>query len=73
MTFRYPWPASALTPADLNLLYRVRESAPEHIPITQLIQHAVRTTYGEISDIPSTPTKKETHDEGLHPRADTLH
>ena len=44
--FRYPWPASALTQADMAVLHAVREGGAEHIPITELIARAVRVTYG---------------------------
>ncbi len=44
--FRYPWPASALTQADMSMLHAVREGGETHIPITELIARAVRATYG---------------------------
>ena len=44
--FRYPWPASALTQADMAVLHAVREGGEMHIPITELIARAVRVTYG---------------------------
>jgi hypothetical protein len=44
--FCYPWPASALTPADMAVLHAVRESSGPRIPITELIARAVRQTYG---------------------------
>ena len=43
---KYFWPASALEEADMKLLYRTREESEQRIPITQLIAHAVRATYG---------------------------
>lgn len=43
--YRYPWPASALTPAEMKLLYLARESHPERPPITRLIAEAVRAAY----------------------------
>ena len=44
--FRYPWPASALTQADMAALHAARESARPRIPITELIARAVRVSYG---------------------------
>jgi hypothetical protein len=44
--FRYPWPASALTRSDMAVLHAVREGGDGHIPITELIARAVRSTYG---------------------------
>ncbi len=44
--FRYPWPASALTQADMSALHAVRESTEARVPITELIARAVRHTYG---------------------------
>jgi hypothetical protein len=43
---KYPWPASALAPADMNLLYRARELSPKRQTITRLLAHAVRETFG---------------------------
>jgi hypothetical protein len=43
---RYPWPASAITREDMSLLFLVREQGSKRIPITELIAHAVRETYG---------------------------
>ena len=43
---KYFWPASAITEADMELLYRAREASPDRIPISRLIAHAVRETYG---------------------------
>ena len=53
--FRYPWPSSQLTPADMRLLHTARESHPEHPPITVLIAQAVRAIYKQ-------STQKETHE-----------
>ena len=44
--FRYPWPASALTQADMSVLHAVREGGEQRIAITELIARAVRQTYG---------------------------
>lgn len=45
--YRYPWPASALTSADMATLHAVRETGPSRVPITELIARAVRQVYGE--------------------------
>ena len=45
--YRYPWPASALTPADMRALHAVREASTPHVRITDLIAHAVRQVYGQ--------------------------
>ena len=44
--YRYPWPASTLSKADLKPLHAVRESSQPRVSITDLVAHAVRTTYG---------------------------
>jgi hypothetical protein len=46
---KYYWPCSAFTEADMNLLYLARESTPKRIPITRLLVHAVRATYGHLA------------------------
>ena len=43
--YRYPWPSSQLTPADMKMLHDARESHPDHPPITQLLAEAVRAAY----------------------------
>lgn len=43
--FKYPWPASAISPEEMSLLYRAREAEPRQ-PITRLIARAIRQTYG---------------------------
>ena len=45
--YRYPWPASALSKADMASLHAVREGCHPRVPITQLIAHAVRQVYGQ--------------------------
>jgi hypothetical protein len=50
---KYPWPASAMTPAEMNLLYRARESSPELQPITRLLARAVRETFGHLATAPT--------------------
>ena len=44
--YRYPWPASQLSPADMKLLHCAREARPGRPPITRLIAEAVRAAYG---------------------------
>lgn len=46
-TYRYPWPASALSKADMALLHAVREGTSPHVRITDLVAHAVRQVYGQ--------------------------
>lgn len=65
MTYRYPWPASALTPADMAVLHAVRESGSPKIPMTELIARAVRATYGsqvapELTVLPPVPSETQT-------------
>ena len=57
-SFRYPWPASALTSDEMALLYHARERSPDRIPITQLIREAVRFAFA----VPSSPQPRSTHD-----------
>jgi len=45
MSVHYPWPASALTQADMSLLHEVRQEGKKRVPITKLVARAVRTTY----------------------------
>lgn len=43
---KYFWPASAITEADMALLYQAREASPSKVPISQLVAMAVRAQYG---------------------------
>jgi len=63
----YPWPSSALNPADMRLLYLVRETAPTRIPINQLIALAVRQAYASVATEPQPrrPTDETDHPEKL--------
>ena len=61
-SFRYPWPASALTRDEMALLHRAREHSPGRVPITQLIAEAVRAAYGPGVAVPSSPSPRSTHD-----------
>lgn len=46
---KYPWPASALAPDDMHLLYRAREASPGRQTITRLLARAVRETFGHLA------------------------
>jgi len=46
-TYRYPWPASAITSEDMALLHSVRESTSPRVPISVLVARAVRASYGQ--------------------------
>lgn len=61
-TFRYPWPASALTRDDMAMLHRARERSPCRVPITQLIAEAVRAAYGPGVAVSFSPQPRSTHD-----------
>ena len=54
---KYVWPASGLQEMDMALLYSVRESLPTKVPITKLILHAVRETYGHVADTQASVNK----------------
>jgi hypothetical protein len=56
---KYFWPASAITPADMALVYKAREAAPRRIPISELIARAIRQTYGQ-NVIATLPTQTQT-------------
>lgn len=45
---RYPWPASALEPADMRMLHAARERVRPRIPITELLAQAVRRVYTQV-------------------------
>ena len=62
-SFRYPWPASALTRDEMALLHRAREHSPGRVPITQLIAEAVRAAYGPGVAVPSSSSPRSTHDQ----------
>lgn len=55
-TYRYPWPASAITPQDMALLHSVRESGARRVPITALVADAVRQCYGQSQPKPHNHT-----------------
>lgn len=56
---KYFWPASAITPADMALVYKARESAQPRIPISELIARAIRHTYGQYA-IEALPEETQT-------------
>ena len=47
--YRYPWPASAISPTEMAILHRIRESSRPRVPITRLIAQAIRHQYGRYS------------------------
>ncbi len=55
-TYRYPWPASAITAEDMALLHSVRENAAKRVPITSLVAEAVRQCYGQSQPQPHNHT-----------------
>lgn len=57
--YRYPWPSSQLTAADMRLLHEVREARPDRPPITQLLAEAVRAAYGHSAAQPEQVTQPE--------------
>jgi hypothetical protein len=42
----YPWPASAISRAEMALLHRAREASKPRIPITELVRLAIVGAYG---------------------------
>lgn len=59
--YRYPWPASAISPQDMALLHSVRESTEPRVPISVLVARAVRACYGQaLQAKPQTQTHPET-------------
>ncbi len=59
---KYPWPASAMTPAEMNLLYRARALSPELQPITRLLARAVRETFGHLATAQTEELTEERRD-----------
>ena len=55
MPYRYPWPASALSPADMRLLHRARERDGARRPITRLIAEAVRVCFNTSHPVKGDP------------------
>ena len=60
--YRYPWPASKISPDDMAMLHRARERSPGRVPITQLIAEAVRAAYGSGVAVQSSSQPRSTHD-----------
>jgi hypothetical protein len=52
-TYRYPWPASAITTQDMAMLHKARESGRKRVPITSLVAEAVRVRYGRQTQTPN--------------------
>ena len=54
---QYFWPASAITPQDMALLYRAREQSQARVPISELIAMSIRRTYGQVPvlNLPQVP------------------
>ncbi|HPT26867.1 MAG TPA: hypothetical protein PLZ95_10645, partial [Bryobacteraceae bacterium] len=49
--YRYPWPASAVGPEEMAMLYLARESSQEgRATITELLAEAARAQYGHLAD-----------------------
>ena len=46
-SYRYPWPASAITSEDMAVLHGVRENSDKRVPISALVAAAVRACYGQ--------------------------
>ena len=47
--YRYPWPASAISPTEMAILHRIREASRPRVPITRLIAQAIRHQYSRYS------------------------
>ena len=62
---KYFWPASAITPDDMALLYAARESSQPRVSISELIARAIRQTYGQarVLNLPATPESQDARKE----------
>jgi len=58
--YRYPWPASAISEKDMNLLFLARESSSNKTPITQTLVYAIRAQYGHLAHPLETSTQHGT-------------
>ena len=67
--FRYPWPASQLSPTDMRLLHDARKTHPDRPPITRLLAEAVRAAYGQTVEQASVPVRMKTSNPGLTDRS----
>ena len=60
--YRYPWPASAVGPEEMAMLYLACKSSQEgRSTITELLAEAVRAQYGHLADqsqLTTQPQKK---------------
>lgn len=65
--YRFAWPASAIRRGqEMALLYQARESSPNRTPITQLIAHAIRATYGHhLADSNTNTQPEKLHDQRI--------
>ena len=52
--YRYPWPASAISPTEMAILHRIRESSRPRVPITRLIAQAIRHQYSQSGQVTET-------------------
>ena len=50
----YAWPASAIGPAEMSLLFHARQNHPRRTTIAALLAEAVRRMYGTVRP-PTTP------------------
>ena len=58
---RYPWPASAVSPEHMRLLFQAREQGPTRTPICRLIACAIQRVYAPAQSAPSLQTSQETN------------
>ena len=56
--YRYPWPASALTPQDMAVLHGVRETSAKRVHISALVANAVRACYGHQPQLRTQPPQE---------------
>ena len=66
--YRYPWPSSQLTRADMRLLHNARESSPDRTTITELVARAIRVQYGHLA-IKSEPSSESVLESVIRPAA----
>lgn len=66
--YRYPWPSSQLSAADMRLLHDARESRPDHLPITVLVAQAIRAQFGHLVNQPDDAGQAE-REASLRPAA----
>ena len=61
--YRYPWPASAISPIEMAILHRIRESSRPRVPITRLIAQAIRHQYSQSGQVTETAQHPEPESE----------